>query len=468
MTSDHRGRARADRPDHPGGEHEQAAEMQEMMREQHERWLWRDWTSIVLGLWLATSPVTLGYRSAVMTWNDVIAGMAIVVFGMISLSPRRELARWGICAVGIWLLFAPLVFWAPDASAYLNDTIVGAFAIAFGVLVPMMPGKAHHMVMMAPGPDLPPGWSYNPSTWLQRAPPIALAFIAFFAARYLAAYQLGYIGRVWDPFFGDGTRRVLESEVSRAWPISDAGLGALSYLLEALSGLMGGVRRWRTMPWMVAMFGVLVVPLGVTSIVLVILQPVTVGAWCTICLFTAVLMLLMIPFAVDEVVAMGQFLARSRREGKPFWRTFWVGGTLAERAADERSPALTAPLAQTLPATAWGVSVPWTLLASAGIGLWLMFAPSVFNTGGAAADSTHLVGALVVTVAVTAVAEVLRGARYLNVLLGGWIALAPWVLAGAPPAARWHDLAVGALLLLLSLPRGRVRERYGSWDHYIR
>lgn len=44
----------------------------------------------------------------------------------------------------------------------------------------------------------------------------------------------------WDPFFGDGTRRVLDSDVSRAWTISDAGLGAVSYMLEALSGLMGG------------------------------------------------------------------------------------------------------------------------------------------------------------------------------------------------------------------------------------
>jgi hypothetical protein len=361
-----------------------------------------------------------------------------------------------------------LVFWSPDAGAYLNDTLVGAFAIAFGVLVPMMPGKAHHMAMMAPGPDLPPGWSYNPSTWLQRAPPIALAFIAFFAARYLAAYQLGYIDRAWDPFFGEGTRRVLESKVSRAWPVSDAGLGALSYLLEALSGLMGGVRRWRTMPWMVAMFGVLVVPLGATSIVLVILQPVTVGAWCTICLFTALLMLLMIPFAVDEIVAMGQFLARSRREGKPLWRTFWIGGTLDESAPDQRSPSLTAPLARTLPATAWGLSVPWTLGASAVIGVWLMFAPSVFGTVGAAADSTHLVGALVVTVAVIAWAEVLRAARFLNVLLGCWIVLAPWVLAGAPRLVRWHDLLVGALLVLLSFRRGPVQETYGSWQRLIR
>ena len=25
---------------------------------------------------------------------------------------------------------------------------------------------------------------------------------------------------------------------------------------------------------------------------------------------------------------MGQFLAGAKREGKPFWRMFWVGGTL--------------------------------------------------------------------------------------------------------------------------------------------
>src|ERR687897_3053011 len=91
---------------------------------------------------------------------------------------------------------------------------------------------------------------------------------------------------------------------------------------------MGGRNRWRTMPWMVLMFGVLVVPLGVVSIVLIILQPVAVGAWCTLCLITAAAMLIMIAPAIDEVVAMGQFLIGARREGKPFWRTFWVGGTL--------------------------------------------------------------------------------------------------------------------------------------------
>jgi SPW repeat len=80
----------------------------------------------------------------------------------------------------------------------------------------MMPSRAHHEVMTGPGPDTPPGWSYNPSDWMQRGPIIAMAFVGFFLSRYLAAYQSGHITYPWDPFFGDGTRRVLDSDVSVA------------------------------------------------------------------------------------------------------------------------------------------------------------------------------------------------------------------------------------------------------------
>ncbi|MDW7773307.1 MAG: hypothetical protein SCH71_10495 [Desulfobulbaceae bacterium] len=34
------------------------------------------------------------------------------------------------------------------------------------------------------------------------------------------------------------------------------------------------------------------------------LQPVVVGHWCTLCLVTAFIMLIMIPFTVDELVAI--------------------------------------------------------------------------------------------------------------------------------------------------------------------
>lgn len=124
------------------------------MIEQHEQWLWRDFVNILLGVWLMSGPFMLGYRSTNLTWSDFISGALITTFGLLSLYPRFELARWGICFTGIWLLFAPLVFWSPDAVGYTNDTLIGSLVIAFSVLIPMMPGKAHHMVMMQPGPDL--------------------------------------------------------------------------------------------------------------------------------------------------------------------------------------------------------------------------------------------------------------------------------------------------------------------------
>jgi hypothetical protein len=300
-----------------------------------------------------------------------------------------------------------------------------------------------------------------------------MAFFGFFLSRYLAAYQLGHIPYPWDPFFGDGTRRVLDSEVSKAWPISDAGLGAVSYMLEALSGLMGGGNRWRTMPWMVLMFGVLVVPLGVVSIVLVILQPVAVGAWCTLCLVTAAAMLIMIAPALDEVVAMGQFVVGAKREGKPFWRTFWVGGTLEQytTARPAESPAAQRWRRRSSTATLVAAmdlnNVPWTLLLSTALGMWLMSAPATLGVTGAAADSNHLAGALAVTWAVIAFGEVARPIRLLNVPTGLWIAVSPWVLGGATDASRWIDVLVGVLLVALSVRRGRIEEQFGNWNRVL-
>jgi hypothetical protein len=270
-----------------------------------------------------------------------------------------------------------------------------------------------------------------------------------------------------DPFFAPGTAAILTSDVSRAWPVSDAGLGALSYLMEALMGFMGNTRRWRTMPWMVLMFGVLVVPLGITSIVLVILQPIAVGTWCTLCLATALFMLLMIPLALDEVLAMFHFLGRAKREGQPLWRVFWVGGTIRDETRDERSPRFEAPRPAVVPAMVWGVSFPWTLLVSAAIGVWLMGAPPVFGATGAAADGDFLVGPLVAIVAVIALAEVARGLRFLNVAFGLWLVAAPWLLGGATTGSTANDVVAGLALIGLSLPRGAVRERYGGWQRAI-
>ena len=451
------------------GHGEGSGDHDKMLVEMRRKWLWTNFTVISLGVWLVTSPHAFGYAADVpMLWNDVISGALLIFFATIALWPRWDfIGRWSVALVGGWLQFAPLIFWAKSPAAYLNDTLVGTFAITLSILVPMMPGMAHHMEMMKPGPIVPPGWSYNPSSWHQRAPMIALAFIGWLGSRYLAAYQLGYTKTIWEPFFGGGTVQVLTSDVSKAFPISDAGLGAAAYTIEMLMAWMGGKDRWRTMPWMVTFFFILVVPLGVVSIVLVILQPVAVGAWCTICLFTALVMLLMIPVAVDEVVAMGQFLRASKRKGRSLWRTFWVGGTLDEVNEDQRTPQYGAPAAKMIAPMVWGVTAPWNLIASAALGIWVMFAPAIIGSQGAAADSDHLVGALITTVAVIAMGEVIRAARFVNVLLGAWLAVSPWLISGATGAARWSDLAAGAVVIALSIPRGQVRERYADWNRLI-
>jgi hypothetical protein len=218
---------------------------------------------------------------------------------------------------------------------------------------------------------------------------------------------------------------------------------------------------------MVTFFGILVIPLGIVHVVLVILQPVAVGAWCTLCLAAAATMLVMIPLTVDEVVAMCQFMRQAVREGKPCWWTFWVGDTIAGGGPDTRTPRYGSPPLQLAPAMVWGVTVPWTLLLSAALGAWLMFAPAAFGSQGAAADSDHLVGALALMIAAIATAEVIRAARFVNILFGAWLIAAPWLVSGFTPAAQWNSAAVGVVLVLLSLPRGPVRERYGGWDKFV-
>jgi hypothetical protein len=456
------------------------------------------WTLILLGFWQLLAPLTLGYRdedlwavpsggrgvwfsdqtydvlrASLMTWSDVATGVLLVVLGWRALKPDRPIAWWGACFVGIWLVFAPIVLWAPTASGFVNDSLVGLLVIALTILIPGMPNMPAFMVM---GPPTPPGWSYNPSSWPQRAILVAFALVGLMVSRYLAAFQLGYIDQVWDPFFGaSSTEMVLNSSVSHNAPISDAGLGGIAYTFEFLMAFMGGVARWRTMPWMVAMFGILVIPLGLTHIALVMSMPVVVHAWCTLCILAGVVMLPMVALTVDEVVAMSQHVrqsgARGDRDGS-WWKIFWLGGKADGCTADDRTPEMLdlpdRPGALTK-SSLWGTSAPLALLGVTVLGVWLYAAPGVLGidiTSGAA-DVAHLGGAFVVVVAVVATAEVLRPLRLLGVPAGVAIAALVWLTGtdlGYAVAITLTGLAVAAL----SLPRGSIREHYGAWDGVAR
>ncbi|HEV2108728.1 MAG TPA: SPW repeat protein [Thermomicrobiales bacterium] len=109
---------------------------QHMMRERHQRTLWVNFAAMALGLWLASSPWLVAERDLRLSVSNVVSGALIIVFGGLSLSPDRGWARWANCFVGIWLLVAPLVFWAPTAVAYATNSFIGAWIIALSILIP--------------------------------------------------------------------------------------------------------------------------------------------------------------------------------------------------------------------------------------------------------------------------------------------------------------------------------------------
>ncbi|WP_227420599.1 NAD-dependent epimerase/dehydratase family protein [Roseitranquillus sediminis] len=440
-------------------------------RAQHRRSLWAHWANAGLGVWLICSPPLLGYDDGWMIASSIVSGALLVVLALLSLSWQMGWARWASAVVGLWVLFAPLVFWTDNTGAYLDGTLVGLLVMAFAVGT--RPAVGVSPVALETGPTIPKGWDYSPSDWFQRLPVIILAIVGLLISRYLAAYQLETIPGVWDPFFGsdeplkNGTEAIITSSVSEAWPVPDAGIGAATYALEIVVGLIGSARRWRTMPWLVVLFGIMIVPLGAVSIFFIVIQPIQIGTYCTLCLIAAAAMLWQIPFSLDELVATYQFLRRRHRAGQPWLRVFFTGDTDEgpdDRRLDDfqRSPRVI--LREMLTG---GMTLPWSLAASMGIGVLLMLSPLVFGWGSGVAATNHIVGALVLTVSVAALAPVARLARFLNALMGVVLIFAPMV-AGASLWGLAFSALCGIALIALAIPRGSVNNSYGDWDRLIR
>src|SRR5690606_16446729 len=157
----------------------------------------------------------------------------------------------------------------------------------------------------------------------------------------------------------NGTEEIITSAVSEAWPVPDAALGGYTYMLEILTGIIGSRARWRTMPWLVFLFGLMIVPLGVVSITFVIIQPIVIGTWSTLALIGAAAMLLQMPYSLDELLAVLQFLRRRMKAGRSFLRVFLFGDTddgPRERQMDEFNRGPGKVLGEMLQG---GVHLPW-------------------------------------------------------------------------------------------------------------
>lgn len=169
----------------------------------------------------------------------------------------------------------------------------------------------------------------NPSRWSQRLWVVFFASIATLIALYMGLYQWRLIDYVWDPVFKDGTMKVLDSDLSHQitkWiHMPDAILGALAYLTDVIFALVGSTKRWIQQPYLVIIFGISVIPVGIVSSLLVFMQGTVVGSWCFLCLISATISLLLIVLAYDEVRASCVHLYKIWKKNRKFsilWKAF--------------------------------------------------------------------------------------------------------------------------------------------------
>jgi vitamin K epoxide reductase family protein len=139
--------------------------------------------------------------------------------------------------------------------------------------------------------------------WKKRVQVAVLAVVGFSIAGYLAAYQAGLFRQVWEPFFGNGSNRVLHSFVAAMLPVPDAALGAIGYAIEFVASLIGTAERWRSRPKLVLVYGLIVAGMGMAGLALLALQAFVLHAFCTLCLVSAIISIVIVFLARGEVVA---------------------------------------------------------------------------------------------------------------------------------------------------------------------
>nr|WP_306264822.1 aldehyde dehydrogenase family protein [Pararhizobium sp. IMCC3301] len=365
------------RTEMPGMSHGTASSDTEGMGDAHRAMLWPHYVAMMLGFWMITAPFTLGYLS-----DFVPDANQLWVMANRGLSP----------------------FAYRNMLMTISDVGSGVLVVIFGYL------------------SANARWNYP---WAQWANAVVGGWLLFAPLV------------IWTP--------LPEAYVNST--LIGGTVIALAILIPMMPGMsMAGMMdkpdippEWGYNPssWLqrvpiatLALLGFLIVLLGIVSIYFVIVQPILIGTWCMLCLFTALAMALMIPYSLDEFVAMGQFLTASHRAGKPFWRTFWTGGAM-EEGSDDHARGLLAPKAQMFAQSGQGVTFPPALLAICAIGIWLTFTRLTFGSTGAMTNSDHLTGLLLVTFSIIAFAEVACMVWFLSVPAGLWLIVAPWVLDGA-------------------------------------
>lgn len=319
-------------------------------------------------------------------------------------------------------------------------------------------------VLQIPG-YTPPGWSYNPSTWRERGPLLALAGIGLLISVVLTAYQIGLLPEPWDPIFGPASSaRVLHSPIAELLPVPDASLGALGYAAEIILGAIGGRARWRTAPGIVLLFGLVALGLGLVSMLLLVLQGSVVHSWCALCLASAAISIFVLSMEPGEALATAQQVKRAHASGLAWWPALLGQAPWLTEPKESDCARAIGPDKRTDATSGSAISL-WAQIISLLLGVWLLIAPDALGYGDPARTVERAIAPVVIVVAAVALRQVTRPVRRLNALTGLALLLAPWVFAYASIPAIVNSILAGMALLGLAFAGNGAQDEWnGGWS----
>jgi len=104
----------------------------------------------------------------------------------------------------------------------------------------------------------------------------------------------------------------------------------------------------------------------------------------------------------------------------------------------------------------------WAQVINAFLGTWLMASPAFFNYQGTGRTNDLIIGPVAATFAIIAVWEVTRVVGKVNVMLGVWLVVAPWVLGYGNVTPVINDSIVGVTLIAMAMTPVETRGKFGG------
>lgn len=102
---------------------------------------------LLAGIWLFASPLVYGAYTSGTAWNSWIAGILIILFGILRIArpTYSTVASWCSVILGIWTFVSPWIYGyaATNIGRFINSLCVGVIVFFFSIIA-VRTGRSHN------------------------------------------------------------------------------------------------------------------------------------------------------------------------------------------------------------------------------------------------------------------------------------------------------------------------------------